>query len=157
MKIAMLRNGGGNNSSMNKFQLTDLFVSPEAAADIESFTSTEISDINRAQVELDPLGMIKRLMGVNVHVLTELGENQEYNTYFTNASSLAGSLQASDVELVVGLDLSKPGTFVSPVRGTGLEVYPDDNLLRNNEAGLFCSVELSYGVLDSRCILLASL
>lgn len=157
MKIAMVRNGGGNNSSMNKFQLTDLYISPEAMEDIASFSSTEISDINRAEVERDPAGMIKRLMGINVHVMTELGESQEYTDYYTNASALAGSLAASDVELVIGLDLSKTGIFVSPVRGQGLEVYPDDTLLRSNENGLFSSMELSYGVLDSRGIILGSL
>jgi len=155
MKITMRRNGGGNSSSMNSFNLTDLFLSPEAMEDIRSWGTSIISDINRADVEYDPSGTVSRMFGINLHSMTELGEGQEYNNYFTG--TLGGSLQASDVELCVGLDLSKRGVFLNPVRGQGLEVYNDESLRRSGYTGFFGSMELSWGILDSRSVLLASL
>lgn len=155
MKIAMNRNGGGNSTSMNKFNLTDLYVSPEAMEDIRSWGTSIISDINRAEVERDPSGTVSRMFGINIHEMNELGENQEYNNYYTE--TLGGSLDDSDVELVVGLDLSKRGVFINPVRGTGLEVYNDESMLRSGSAGLFGSLEQSFGILDSRAVILGSI
>jgi hypothetical protein len=156
MIIAMKRNGGGNNSSMDQFTLTDLFISPEVMEDIRSFSSTEISDINRAAIERDPSGVILSIFGVRLHVMTEFGVGQEYNNYYTDALALAGSLAASDEELVIGLDLSKSGIFVSPVRGDGLYTYSDDTLLRSGWNGVYGDLETSFGILDSRSIILGS-
>ena len=155
MKITMRRNGGGNATSMNSFNLTDLFLSPEAMEDIRSWGTSLISDINRSKVEYDPSGTVSSMFGINLHTMTELGEGQEYNNYFTEV--LSGSLQASDVELVVGLDLSKRGIFLNPVRGTGINVYNDETLRRGGYTGFYADLELSWGCLDSRSILLSSL
>lgn len=155
MKITMRRNGGGNASSINNFNLTDLFLSPEAMEDIRSWGTSIISDINRAKVEYDPDGTVSRMFGINLHNMTELGEGQEYNNYFLE--NLGGSLAGSDVELCVGLDLSKRGVFLNPVRGQGVSIYNDETLRRSGYTGFYGDIETSWGVLDSRCILLGSL
>lgn len=154
MKVAFMRNGGGNSASGNKFNLTDLFISPEAMEDIRSFSSTDLSDINRADVEIDPNGTVKRIYDINLHVLTELGENQEYQNYYTNV--LSGTMPGSKLEIVVGLDLTKPQTFVMPVRGNGVEIYADESQIRSRVVGLWGEISTSFAVLDNRCVMLGA-
>jgi len=154
MKIAMMRNGGGNTASADQFRLTDLYISPEGMEDIRSWSTTDLSETSRREVELNAEGTVTKLFGVTLHVLTELGESQKYNNYFTN--SLSGSLQASDVELVVGLDRSKSNKFVMPVRGEGVQVVADESLLRSGTQGMWSEATIGFACLDSRSVLLAS-
>ena len=88
-----------------------------------------------------------------MHDLDELGEGQEYQTFFT--SSLSGNLQGSDVELVVGLDQSTSDSFVMPVKQQ-LQVFEDPALHRQQRAGYYGFAELGFGVLDNRRIILGS-
>jgi len=154
LKIAMVRNGGGNSASSDTFKLTDLYISPEAMQDIVSWTDSDLSQASRREVELSPEGLVNRLFGVTLHELTELGEGQKYTNYFTTA--LSGSLAAADVELVVGLDLSKRDKLIMPVRGEGIEIEPDDTGRRSGQLGYFGSLETSFGVLDTRGVILGS-
>lgn len=154
LKIAMIRNGGGNSASSNTFKLTDLYISPEAMADISNWSSADLSEVSRTEMERDAEGTVTRLFQVNLHTLTELGEGQKYNNYYIN--TLGGSLAGGDVELVVGLDLSKSGKFIMPVRGQGLEIMTDESMIRSNYQGFFGQLETGFGVLDTRSILLGS-
>jgi hypothetical protein len=79
---------------------------------------------------------------------------QEYQNYFTG--TLSGSLQGSDVELVVGLDLTNRDSFVMPVRSE-LEVFEDDSMHRQRRAGVYGWEEHGFAVLDNRRVLLGSL
>ena len=155
LKVAMIRNGGGNLASGNQFNLTDLYISPEAMEDIVNFSSNDLSELTRRDIELNAEGTVKRIFGVNLHVLTELGEGQKYTKYFTDV--LSGSLETHDVELVVGLDLSRQNNpFIMPVRGGGVEIYYDESLFRSGLVGYWGSAELTFGCLDTRSVILGS-
>ena len=155
MKISMIRNGGGNLASNNGFNLTDIYISPECMEDIVNFSNTDLSELSRRDMEISAEGTVKRLFGVNLHVLTELGDGQAYTNYFKN--TLSGSLNGSDTELIVGLDRSRQiNPFIMPVRGSGIEIYYDEALARSGVVGFWGAVETGFAVLDSRSVLLAS-
>jgi hypothetical protein len=153
MKVIMRRNSGGNSTSINRGKLTDIYMSPEGVEDIRNWGVDQIDEVTRREIYQLGDGSVNRVFGVNLHELDELGESQEYQTYFT--SELGASLQASDVELVVGFDLSKTDSFVMPVR-TELEIYEDDSLHRQRRHGYYGWLECGFGVLDNRRSILGS-
>lgn len=156
MKTVMRRNGGGNTTSINRGKLTDLFVSPEAMEDIRNWNVDQVDEVTRREIFVaDGDNAINRIFGVNLHDLDELGEGQEYQLYAEN--DLSVTLPGSDVELAVGFDLSKRDSFVMPTRGEGLLIYPDESMLRQRRRGVWGTMEMGVGCLDSRRILLASI
>ena len=66
---------------------------------------------------------ITRIFGVNLHDLDELGEGQEYQDFFREWT-WRYALEASDLELVIGLDQGANDSFVMPVKQQ-LEVFED--------------------------------
>jgi len=154
MKTVMRRNGGGNSTSINRGKLTDLYISPESMEDIRNWGIDIVDEFTRREIFTAADGTINRVFNVNLHDLDELGEGQEYQKFFSN--ELAGSLQGSDVELVVGLDLSHNDSFVMPVRSE-VQVFEDDNLHRQRRAGLYAWAEHGFAVLDNRRVILGSL
>ena len=156
LKTVVRRNGGGNSSSINRGQLTDLYVSPEAIEDIRNWGVDQIDEVTRREIynAADDSGVITRIFSVNLHDLDEIGVGQEYQNFFKN--ELSGSLQASDVELVVGLDQSTNDSFVRPVR-ENVQVFEDDNLHRQRRAGFYGFAEHGFAVLDNRRVILGSL
>lgn len=155
MQTVMRRNSGGNTGSQNRGRLTDLYVSPEALEDIRNWGLDQIDEVTRREIYQSPEGgaPITRVFGVNLRDLDELGEGQEYQTFFED--SLAGAVEASDLELVVGLDQSANDSFVMPVRQT-LEVFEDPTLHRQQRAGFYGWAEIGFGVLDNRRVILGS-
>ena len=155
MQVIMRRNSGGNSASVGRGRLTDLYVSPEALEDVRNWGIDQIDEVTRREIYTSVEGgpAITRIFGVNLHDLDELGEGQEYQTFFT--SDLGGSLAASDVELVVGLDQSSDDSFVMPVREQ-LSVFEDPTLHRQQRAGFYGWAELGFGVLDNRRVILGS-
>ena len=155
MQTVMRRNAGGNTGSAGRGRLTDLYVSPEALEDIRNWGLDQIDEVTRREIYSAPEGgaPITRVFGVNLHDLDELGEGQEYQTFFTG--SLSGAVQAADLELVVGWDQSSNDSFVMPVRQT-LEVYEDPTLHRQQRAGFYGWAEIGFGVLDNRRVILGS-
>lgn len=154
LKLVMRRNGGGNSSSVNRFNLTDLFISPECLADIRSWNVDQVDEVTRREIFTSADGVLNRIFNVNLHDIDELGEGQEYNTYF-GTGALGATLPTAGnakLELVVGMDLSKNGSFVSPI-GEALAVYPDDTKRRSLQAGMYCTEARGWACLDSRCIL----
>lgn len=152
LKLVMRRNGGGNSSSINRFNLTDLYISPECLADIRSWNVDQVDEVTRREIFTSADGVLNRIFNVNLHDIDELGEGQEYNTYFT--STLGATLPTAGnakLELVIGLDKSKT-SFVSPV-GEGLAVYPDDTKRRSLQQGMYCTEARGWACLDSRVIL----
>jgi hypothetical protein len=152
----MRRNGGGNSATLNRSKLTDIYCSPEALMDMRAWTLDIVPDEYRGKIfnlsETDPDTM--SLWGVKIHAMDEFGEGQEYQTYFT--TTLGGSMAASDVEIVVGIDRQRNDSFVMPIRDT-LKVYEDNTVFRRGLFSLFGRAELGWAVLDSRRVLLASL
>jgi hypothetical protein len=91
---------------------------------------------------------------VNLHDIDELGEDQEYQLFFTN--DLSGSVASGDVEVAVGLDQRTNDSFYMPIREE-FQIFEDDNLHRQRRAGFYGWGEWGFGVLDPRRILLLSL
>ena len=153
MKTVMRRNGGGNSSSINRGQLTDLFLSPEGIEDIRNWGVDEVDPVTRRELITQEGGLLLRIFQVNLHDLDELGEGQEYQDYYT--TDLSGSLPSGDTEIVVGLDLRNTDIFVMPVRQE-VQIYEDDTLHRQRRAGLYGWAEHGFAVLDNRRVILGS-
>jgi hypothetical protein len=157
LKVVMRRNGGGNSASNNRGQLTDLYVSPEAMEDIRNWNVDQVDELTRREIFVgggDDDAVVSRIFEVQLHVLDELGEGQEYQLFYAN--ELSGSLPSGDVELVVGLDLRRRDSFVMPVREE-VQIFEDDNLHRQKRAGLYGWAEQGFAVLDNRRVVLGSL
>lgn len=155
MQTVMRRNSGGNSASLGRGRLTDIYVSPEALEDIRNWGFDQVDETTRREIYTAPTGgaPITRIFGVNLRDLDELGEGQEYQSFFVN--ELGGTVQASDLELVVGLDLSTRDSFVMPVKEQ-LQVFEDPTLHRQQRAGYYGFAELGFGVLDNRRVILGS-
>lgn len=154
LKTVVRRNGGGNSTSTNRGRLTDLYVSPEAIEDIRNWGVDQIDEITRRDIFQSEEGVLSRIFGVNLHDIDELGESQEYQNFFLN--ELSGTLEASDLELVVGLDQSTNDAFMQPVREQ-VQVFEDDNMHRQRRAGFYGWAEHGFAVLDNRRVILGSL
>ena len=156
LKTFMRRNGGGNSSTLNRSKLTDLYCSPECIDDVRAWDLQLASDAVRTNIYYSPDGSsdTMKIFDVNLHPLDELGEGQEYQTYYT--STLGGALSATDSELVVGLDMQRQDSFVHPVRRP-VQVWEDNTLHRRGLFGLYGRAEIGFAVLDSRRTLLGSL
>ena len=153
-RTIMARNGGGNATSLNHRELTDLYLSLEGLDDMRNWGIDQIDEVTRREIIQDyEGGMLQRVFGVNLHGVWELGIGQEYQLFFTNV--LGATLPNSDVELVVGLDLRNQDSFIMPTRGQ-LEVYDDPQLHRQQRQGMYCRRELGWGVLDNRSVIAAS-
>lgn len=155
MQTVMRRNSGGNSASVGRGRLTDMYLSPEALEDIRNWGLDQVDEVTRREIYTASEGgaPITRIYGVNLHDLDELGEGQEYQNFFD--SDLGGDLQASDLELVVGLDQSSNDSFVMPVKEQ-LQVFEDPTLHRQQRAGYYGWSELGFGVLDNRRVILGS-
>ena len=155
MQTVMRRNSGGNSASDGRGRLSDMYVSPEALEDVRNWGLDQIDEVTRREIYTASEGgaPITRIFGVNLHDIDELGDGQEYQNFFI--SSLSGAVQASDDELVVGLDQGHGDSFVMPVKQE-LQVFEDPALHRQQRAGFYGWAELGFGVLDNRRILLGS-
>lgn len=154
MKTVMRRNGGGNSVTAPG-RLSDVYCSPEAIEDIRNWGIDQLDEVSRREVYVsdDKGPAITRIFGVNLHDLFELGDLQEYQTYFT--TDLGGSLASSDVELVIGLDQGANDSFVMPVKKQ-VEIFEDESLHRHQRQGYYGWAEIGFGVLDNRRVLAAS-
>jgi len=155
MQTVMRRNSGGNSASVGRGRLTDLYVSPEALEDVRNWGLDQVDEVTRREIYTATEGgaPITRIFGVNLHDLDELGEGQEYQNFFT--VELSGAVQASDLEIVIGLDQSTNDSFVMPVKQQ-LQVFEDPTLHRQQRAGYYGWAELGFGVLDNRRVILGS-
>lgn len=156
LKSVMRRNAGGNSASISRGRLTDIYLSPEALEDIRNWGVDIVDETTRGEIYVSSDdGSITRIFGINLHALDELGESQEYQTYFT--SQLSGALgPANDVELVVALDQSASDSFVMPVRQE-VTIYPDPSYFRKGRVSYFGTMECGFACLDNRRVLLGSL
>jgi hypothetical protein len=154
MQLQMRRSGGGNTASINPIRLTDVFISPEGLEDMRTWDLNMVDDVTRNRIFNSTVtGGLTDIFGVRLHELLELGEGpQAFQSYFTQ---LGGALAATDLELVIGLDLSNPNVFVNPVRQE-IEVFEDETLHRQRRAGFYGWGEHGFGVLDNRRVILGS-
>lgn len=153
LRTTVVRNGGGNAASTKRFRLTDMFMSSENIEDMRNWGVDIIDEITRHEIYVasNTDGAINRIFGVNLHEMTELGEDQEYQNFFTG--QLGGSLASSDTELIIGLDMNtNKDTFVMPVR-ENVVFFEDPALHRQQRAGYYGWAEWGFGVLDNRSVI----
>lgn len=153
MKTQMARGGGGNATSMKKASLSHIFLSLECMEDIRNWGLDQVDEMTRKEIYDAADGTITRVFGVNLVPMYEFGEGQSYQSYYSNI--LSGSLPPGDVEILVGLDLNTDDSFISPWAAE-LEIHPDTQGLRRQKGGYFGWLELGFGVLDNRRIILGS-
>ena len=155
MKTVMRRNAGGNTGSLNRGKMTDLYLSPEALEDIRNWGVDQVDETTRREIYQagDDASAITRIFGVNLHDMDEMGENQEYQKFFSN--QLAASLNGTDPELVVGIDRTANDSFIMPIK-QDVQIFEDDALHRHQRAGFYGWAEVGFAVLDNRRILLGS-
>jgi len=153
LKTTMRRNGGGNTASLKRFKLTDLFLSLESLEDMRNWGVDIIDEFTRKEIYNAADGTLNRIFGVNLHEMTEFGEDQEYQLFFTN--QLGGSLASADTELLIGLDMETTNSFIMPIRQE-VAIFEDPNLHRQQRAGYYGWGEWGFGVLDNRSVIGAS-
>lgn len=155
MKTTMVRNGGGNTASVGRRKLTDVIMSPECVEGIRNWGIDQIDEFTRREIYVagDGSDTLMRVFGVNIHELIEFGEGQEYQNFFT--SQLAASLNTSDNELILGLDMSAGDSFVMPIEQE-VQVFPDAYLHREGREGYYANAQLGFAVLDGRSVILGS-
>jgi hypothetical protein len=149
MQTAMKRAEGGRTARM-----TDLFLSPEAIADIRNLDGDVVDEGTlRALLGNDGNDPTISLYGVKMHELLELGASQDYTTYYS--STLGQTIGGSDTEICIGLDLANRDSFVMPVR-EDMQMFDDASLHRSGEAGVYGWMQLGFAVLDARRVTLGS-
>jgi hypothetical protein len=152
--------------------LTDLYVSPEDAADIREWTDTDIDPVTRREI-FQAAGM-GSIWNVRLHEIQHLGatglyningnasaygkftaeSGEEYNAYtienpnVTNADGTVGTLGETQV---MAFDLSVNDSLVMPIRKE-YEAHDDPTLLRVQKQGFFGWAELGFACLDSRML-----
>jgi len=151
--------------------LTDLYVSPEDAADIREWTDTDIDPITRREI-FQASGM-GSLWNVSLHEIQHLGATgmfningagsaygkfvapaNVYNGYTLdnpNITSADGTVGTLGETQILGFDLSVNDSLVMPIRKE-YEAHDDPTLLRVQKQGFFGWAELGFACLDSRML-----
>jgi len=155
LKTNHRRLGGGNSGSVRRARLTHLYVSPEAVEDVRNWGLDQVDEQTRREIYVAPDDgtAVTRIFGIDLVDIDELGENQQYQTYLTG--QLGASLQASDVELVVGIDKSGNDSFLMPIK-QNVQIFADESLHRRQRQGFYGWAELGFAVLDNRRVILGS-
>jgi hypothetical protein len=152
--------------------LTDLWISPEDAADIREWSGSDVDDFTRREI-FQAGGLDSGFWGVQFHIVNHLGAqgkfningstsdfgvfkadgSDEYNDYSLDNPNLVdanGIVSTLGETQVWGFDLRSNDVFVMPIK-QNLTVYPAGNeLLRHQKDGFFGWQEQGFGVLDNR-------
>jgi hypothetical protein len=155
--------------------LTDIYLSPEDAADIREWTDTDIDPVTRREIfQASGMGSI---WNVNLHEVQHLGATglyninssssaygkflatdnagtDEYNAYVlenANVTNADGTVNTLGETQIMGFDLSVNDSLVMPIRKE-YEAYEDPTLLRVQKQGFFGWAELGFACLDSRML-----
>lgn len=152
--------------------LTDLYVSPEDAADIREWTDTDIDPMTRREI-FTAAGM-GRIWNVTLHEVQHLGatglyningstseygkftagSGEVYNQYTLdnpNVVNADGTVNTLGETQVLGFDRSVNDSLVMPIRKE-YEAYTDPTLLRRQKQGFFGWAELGFACLDPRML-----
>jgi len=151
-------------------KLTDLYVSPEDAADIREWTDTDIDPMTRREIfQAAGMGSIWK---VALHPIQHLGatglyningnasaygkftadSSELYNAYQLdnpNVTSADGTIDTLGETQIVGFDMTANDSLVMPIR-KDYEAYDDPTLLRVQKAGFFGWEEIGFACLDPR-------
>ena len=151
--------------------LTDLYVSPEDAADIREWTDTDIDPVTRREI-FTAQGM-GSIWNVSLHEVQHLGATglyningstseygkftatgSDFNSYTienANVTSADGTVSTRAETLIYGFDMSVNDSLVMPIR-KDYEAIDDPVLLRSQKQGFFGWAELGFACLDSRML-----
>ena len=153
--------------------LTDLYVSPEDAADIREWTDTDIDPVTRREI-FQAAGM-GSIWNVALHEIQHLGATglyningstaafgkfqadsgtEAYNSYTLdnpNVTAADGTVSTLGETQVFGFDLNTNDSLVMPIRKE-YEAYDDPTLLRVQKQGFFGWQEMGFACLDSRML-----
>jgi len=152
--------------------LTDLWISPEDAADIREWTETDIDPQTRREV-FQAAGM-GSIWGVQMHVLPHLGGrgkfningstssyglfladgSDDYNDYHLdnpNVCDSDGQISTAGETQVWGFDMSSNDSLVMPIKQQ-FEVYEDPTLHRRQKQGFYGWEIVGFACLDSRML-----
>jgi hypothetical protein len=153
--------------------LTDLYVSPEDAADIREWTDTDIDPVTRREIfQASGMGSI---WNVQLHEIQHLGAvglyninssdsaygkfladtgTEAYNSYTLdspNKTSADGTVDTLGETQIYGFDMTTNDSLVMPIRKE-YEAYDDPTLLRVQKQGFFGWQEIGFACLDSRML-----
>jgi len=152
--------------------LTDIYISPEDAADIREWTDTDIDPVTRREI-FQAAGM-GSIWNVQMHEIQHLGatglyningnasaygkftadSNEDYNAYHLdnpNVTAADGTVSTLGETQIIGFDLSVNDSLVMPIRQQ-FESFDDPSLLRSQKAGFFGWEEIGFACLDSRML-----
>ena len=124
--------------------LTDLYLSPEAMADIRAWTEAEVDELTRKEILRD--AGLRSLYNVRLHEMTEFGNGQQYNIIYADFDAAVAD---GSQEVVIGLDLSMEDSFVMPVRQE-LATFDNPMAITQFKQGVLAYEEIGFGVLDER-------
>ena len=152
--------------------LTDLWLSPEDAADIREWTDTDIDQVTRREI-FQAAGM-GRIWDIALHILPHLGAQGKFN--INSSSSSFGLFKAdaagdyndyhldnpntvdSDGEVttvgetqIYGFDMTVNDSLVMPVREE-FQTWDDPTLHRHQKQGFYGWEEVGFACLDSRML-----
>jgi len=162
MQVFMKRNGGGNMTS-GGFRLTDLYISPEAAASMRSWDLSLVPESVRtamfAKGEGTPIG---NLFGIDINEHEDLGIGQPLQQLLTLPTSQGGfglTLPPSTREVCIGMDRTNTGTYAKmPIVNPGIEVFPDNSshTHRQQTIGFYGWCNIGFACLDNGWLLLGA-
>ena len=151
--------------------LTDLYVSPESAADIREWTNTDIDPVTRREI-FQAAGMGK-IWNVSMHEVAHLGAtgpyningygseykkficptpDNEFNSYkidHPNIVDTDGQVTQLGETQIYGFDLSVNDSLVMPIKKE-YEAWDDPTLLRRQKIGFFGYETFGIACLDPR-------
>lgn len=152
--------------------LTDLYISPEDAADIREWTDTDIDPVTRREIfqaagmgslwnvalqevqHLGATGLYNINGNASAYGKFTAGIGEVYNSYTLdnpNITSADGTISTLGETQVIGFDLSVNDSLVMPIRKE-YEAHEDPTLLRVQKAGFFGWAEIGFACLDSRML-----
>ncbi len=155
MQVYMRRISGGSNMNRSGFAMTDLYVSPEAAAAMRSWDATMVPQ--RVLEQIYSTGADTPLSGLfdlTIHQLDDLGVGQPLQELFLtprDEGGLGGSLPPGTTELIIGMDRRNTGVYAKmPIRDPGLVTFPDNDssTIRHQTRGIFGWQNSGMAVLD---------
>lgn len=154
-------------------RLTDIYLSPEDAADIREWTDTDIDPVTRREIfQAKGMGSV---WGVQMHEVQHLGATgmyningsasaygkfvadagtEAYNSYVLdhpNVTAADGTISSLGETQIIGLDMTANDSLVMPIRKE-YEAIDDPTLLRVQKQGFFGWAEIGFGCLDSRML-----
>lgn len=153
-------------------QLTDLWISPEDAADIREWTDVDIDPVTRREI-FQAAGM-GSIWNVQMHVLHHLGQPGkfningstssygmfkadgagDYNDYHLdnpNVVDASGNVTTAGETQIWAFDMTANDSLVMPIKEE-LEIYDDPTLHRRQKQGFYGWEEVGFACLDSRML-----